>query len=475
MEARRSPLQAGSGLPEELRSPEAERWRFRSCVSREAEGPRALCSRLYGLCRGWLRPERSSKAEMLDLVVLEQLLALLPPELAGWLRECGAESCAQAVALAEGCLLGPAAAQEKLAKGRQVQEPFIEEISAELQGRGDPSNDSKDHLFRRIQLGPPCQDSDPFEEVAVDFTEEEWALLDSSQKALCREVMLEVTMNMAALGDGDGLENEKQLRLFKLQRAVSSKSQSDFCTRHNLTPHQRIHSSEKTNSCVESGKRFTESSDITCHQRIDTEDRPYQCLECGKSFIEKWRLTFHLRMHMAERPYKCMECGKSFPQNSELICHQRIHTGERPYKCMECGKSFTHKGTLNSHKGIHMRERPYKCLECGKSFCQNSELIHHQRIHTGEKPYKCMECGKSFARKGHLNVHERIHTGERPYKCIQCGKAFTQKNSLIIHERIHTGEKLQCPECGKCFAQKGQLKFHEKIHRAEMLGVWKKL
>uniref|UniRef100_A0A670Z5R9 SCAN box domain-containing protein n=1 Tax=Pseudonaja textilis TaxID=8673 RepID=A0A670Z5R9_PSETE len=119
MEAPGSPLQAGSGLPEGPRSSEAERWRFRNCVSREAEGPRALCSRLHRLCRGWLRPERSSKAEMLDLVVLEQLLALLPPELSGWLRECGAESCAQAVALAEGCLLGPAAAPEP-GKGRQV-------------------------------------------------------------------------------------------------------------------------------------------------------------------------------------------------------------------------------------------------------------------------------------------------------------------------------------------------------------------
>uniref|UniRef100_A0A8C6VJZ7 SCAN box domain-containing protein n=1 Tax=Naja naja TaxID=35670 RepID=A0A8C6VJZ7_NAJNA len=117
MEAQGSPLQAGSGLPEGPRSSEADRWRFRSCASREAEGPRALCSRLYRLCRGWLRPERSSKAEMLDLVVLEQLLALLPSELSGWLRECGAESCA--VALAEGWLLGPAAAPEP-GKGPQV-------------------------------------------------------------------------------------------------------------------------------------------------------------------------------------------------------------------------------------------------------------------------------------------------------------------------------------------------------------------
>uniref|UniRef100_A0A670ZSP2 KRAB domain-containing protein n=1 Tax=Pseudonaja textilis TaxID=8673 RepID=A0A670ZSP2_PSETE len=42
--------------------------------------------------------------------------------------------------------------------------------------------------------------SGPFEEVTVDFTLEEWELLDSGQKTLCREVMWEILKNMAALG-----------------------------------------------------------------------------------------------------------------------------------------------------------------------------------------------------------------------------------------------------------------------------------
>ncbi|XP_034515952.1 piggyBac transposable element-derived protein 1 isoform X4 [Ailuropoda melanoleuca] len=84
------------------RARELCRLRFRQFCYQETPGPREALSQLRELCRRWLRPETHSKEQIVELLVLEQFLTILPGDLQAWVREQQPETGEDAVTVLEG-------------------------------------------------------------------------------------------------------------------------------------------------------------------------------------------------------------------------------------------------------------------------------------------------------------------------------------------------------------------------------------
>ena len=94
-------LNQGSVFQEYDTDSEVFRQRFRQFQYKEAAGPHEAFNKLWELCCQWLKPKMRSKEQILELLVLEQFLTILPTEIETWVREHCPENRERVVSLIE--------------------------------------------------------------------------------------------------------------------------------------------------------------------------------------------------------------------------------------------------------------------------------------------------------------------------------------------------------------------------------------
>ncbi|XP_060049315.1 zinc finger protein 248 isoform X1 [Erinaceus europaeus] len=286
-----------------------------------------------------------------------------------------------------------------------------------------------------------------FKDVCVDFTQEEWHLLNPAQKILYKDVILENYSHLVSIG----YSITKPEIIFKIEQG-----EEPWILEKEL-PNPYLREDWKVDHLIESSQ---ENQDEHFWQLAFTTNKT---LSLG--FGDRGRKTFNLGIDTVlsgNCPYKlCESCDMSLKNISGLVVSRKNYSRKKPdefnvyekmlldighEKTSTGGKSYKYnqkRNILSNSQDLLQQffNQPFECNENEQSSHEEAAFFTNKRAQIGEKLCKYDERGETFIHTLKLNLPQKTDLELEPYECSLCGKSIYM-NLRLGHQRDITREKL---------------------------------
>ncbi|XP_008575367.1 PREDICTED: paternally-expressed gene 3 protein isoform X1 [Galeopterus variegatus] len=503
--------------------------RFRNLTYVEFVGPRRTLIKLRNLCLDWLQPETRTKEEIIELLVLEQYLTIIPEKLKPWVQAKKPENCETLVTLLENYkeMYQPeddtssdvTSDDDMSRKGRETPPPrSVHSFSSDCDQDRDRDQDQDRDWDRRGRsrdvasrdrwsytrnprsrlpqrdLSLPAMAKPRFD-VERDDNRDSVDYESRSQDAESYQNVVDLAEDRKPYNTiQDNMENYRKLLSLGVKLAEED-GHSHMTQAHSSRSKRSAYpSTSRGLKTVPEAKKSThrrgicedESShgvimekfikDVSRSSKSGRAREPNdQSLRFPRMSDNNWKgISFNKRESVIrERSYEGNATRGGKRLNSNLISRKKVLERKRRYHFDTDGQ-----GSAHDQNGC-ARKKPFECSsEMRKAMSMSSlsslsapSFTESQPVDFGAMPYVCDECGRSFSVISEFVEHQIMHTRENLY---EYGESFIHSVAVSeVQKNQGGGKRFECKECGETFNKSAALTEHRKIHAREYLMEYK--